>query len=107
MIKKILCGLVLFFICAGGVKAITPEELNQRIKEATDVIEQCELRLKELNPTLTNLFLKERTNDEGHDAEIALRAMFPKQYMDYIVAKSELDSLLYTQYLIFVNGKAE
>lgn len=107
MIKKILYSLILFLLCSWSVIAITPQEIQEQIKYALEIVRQAELRLKELNPELTNIWITERTNEEGHDADITLRRLYPKEYNEYIAAKSILDDLLYTQYLIFVNGKPQ
>lgn len=105
--KKVICTLAAILICLGCVSAITPEELHEQIRYAIVLVRQAEQRLRLKNPELTNSFIKERTNDEGHEAEIMLRRLYPKEYMEYLEAHSNLDSLLYTQYLMFANGKAE
>lgn len=89
------------------VKAITPEEIHEQIRYAIVLLRQAEQRLRLKNPELTNTFILERTNDDGHDAEVMLRRLYPKEYSEYINAKSTLDDLLYTQYLMFANGKPE
>ena len=104
---RIVCTWVALCLCCGSVGAITPEEIHEQIRYAIVLVRQAEQRLRLKNPELTNSFIKERTNDEGHDAEVALRRLFPKEYMEYLEAKSNLDSLLYIQYLMFVNGKAQ
>lgn len=105
--RRVFCTLIAILICLGSVAAITPEELHEQIKYAIVLVRQAEQRLRLKNPELTNTFIKERTNDEGHDAEVTIRRLYPKEYTEYIAAKSILDDLLYTQYLMFVNGKAE
>lgn len=109
IIKKIFSYLIVvaILICFGGATAITPEEIKEQIKYAVENLNQCELKLKLRAPRLTEIWITEKTNDEGHAAEVELRRLYPKEYMDYIVARSDLDDLLYTQYLIFANGKAE
>jgi len=103
--KSIICTLAAILICLGGVAAITPEEIHEQIRYAIVLVRQAEQRLRLKNPELTNTFIKERTNDEGHEAETTLRRLYPKEYTEYIAAKSILDDLLYTQYLMFANGK--
>lgn len=105
--RKIICTLTAFLLCLGAVSAITPTELQEQIQRALETIRQAELKLRLRAPHLTDIWIKEKTNDEGHAAELELRRLYPKEYMDYIVARSDLDDLLYTQYLIFANGKAE
>ena len=105
--KSIICTLVAILICFGGVAAITPEEIHQQIQDAIEILRQTELKLKLRAPRLAEIWITERTNDEGHAAEVELRRLYPKEYMDYIVAQSNLDDLLYTQYLIFANGKPQ
>jgi hypothetical protein len=107
MLKKILALVAVLFMCCGGASAITPEEIHEQIQYAVEIVRQAELRLKRLAPRLTDIWITERTNDEGHAAEVELRRLYPKEYMEYIVARSNLDDLLYTQYLMFANGKAE
>lgn len=107
MVKKIICILAAVLICVGCVKAMTPEELNKQIKDAFITLQQAELKLKLRAPRLADFWIRERTNDEGHAAEMEIRRLFPKEYKEYIDARSDLDDLLYTQYLMFVNGKAE
>lgn len=85
-------------------EAITPEEIHEQIRYAIVLVRQAEQRLRLKNPELTNTFIKERTNDDGHDAEVMLRNLFPREYAEYIDAKSVLDDLLYTQFLMFANG---
>lgn len=105
--KRVVCTWVALCLCFGSISAIKPEEIQEQIKYALEIVRQTELRLKELNPELTNIWITERTNEEGHRAEVELRNLYPREYMAYLAAKSNLDDLLYTQYLIFVNGKAE
>ena len=108
MIKRIFGAIIAILLCAGSVTtAITPEEIHEQIKYAIVLLRQAEQRLRLKNPELTNTFIKERTNDDGHDAEVMLRNLFPKEYSEYITARSVLDDLLYTQYLMFANGKPE
>ena len=105
--RKIICTLTVFLLCFGSVNAITPAEVQEQIQRALETIKQAELKLRLRAPHLTDIWIREKTNDEGHAAEVELRRLYPKEYMDYIVARSDLDDLLYTQYLIFVNGKAK
>lgn len=105
--RKVFCTLAVIPICIWGVKSITPEELEKKISHAQTVFDAAELKLKLRAPRLTDFWLREKTNEEGHKAELEIRRLHPKEYMDYITAKIDLDDLLYTQYLIFVNGKAE
>lgn len=107
MIKKILYSLILFLLFSWSVSAITPQEIQEQINYALQILRQAELNLQKLDPTLAHLLFTERTNDDGHDAEVTIRTLYPKEYMEYLEAKANLDDLLYTQYLIFVNGKAE
>ena len=104
---RIVCTLIALCLCCGSVGAITPEEIHEQIRYAIVLVRQAEQRLRLKNPELTNTFIKERTNDEGHDAEVTLRRLYPKEYTEYIAAKSILDDLLYTQYLMFANGKPQ
>lgn len=107
LMKRIICILFTWICMCCAVHAITPQEIHEQIQYAIILLRQAEQRLKLRNPELTNTFIMERTNDDGHDAEVELRRLYPAEYMEYIDAKSNLDSLLYTQYLIFVNGKPE
>ena len=102
--KSIICTLVAILICLGGVAAITPEEINEQIRYAYNLVKHTELVLMLRAPRLTELWLREKTNDEGHEAEIELRRLYPQEYMDYVSAKVDLDDLLYTQFLMFANG---
>ena len=103
MLKKIIGFLVFFWLLSVQVLAITPQELDEQIHHAQDNLQRAELQLRLRAPNLSELWLKEFTNDDGHDAEVEIRRLFPKEYMDYITAKIDLDDLLYTQYLMFVN----
>lgn len=107
MIRKIFISLLSFILSSWSVSAITPQEIQEQIKYALQILRQAELKLKELDPTLAHLLFTERTNEDGHDAEVTIRTLYPKEYMEYLEAKANLDDLLYTQYLIFANGKAE
>ena len=107
LMKRIICILFTWICMCYAVHAITPQEIHEQIQYAIILLRKAERRLKLKNPELTNTFIKERTNDDGHDAEVELRRLYPAEYMAYIEAKSNLDSLLYTQYLIFANGKSE
>ena len=105
--RRVFCTLIAILICLGSVAAITPEELHEQIKYAYNLVKHTELVLMLRAPRLTELWLREKTNDEGHEAEIELRRLYPQEYMDYVSAKVDLDDLLYTQFLMFANGKAE
>lgn len=107
MIRKIFIALLSFILSSWSVSAINPQEIQEQINYALQILRQAELKLKELDHTLANLLFTEHTNDDGHDAEVTIRTLYPKEYMDYLEAKANLDDLLYTQYLIFANGKAE
>ena len=107
LFKRIFCTFLAVFFCVGTAKSITPDELHEQIKQAYIDVKQAELRLKLKAPHLTEFWIRENTNEEGHKAELELRRLYPKEYMDYITAKIDLDDLLYTQYLMFANGKAE
>lgn len=107
MLLILLSAQLLILSTQCPAEAITPEEIHEQIKYAIVLLRQAEHRLRLKNPELTNTFIKERTNDDGHDAEVTLRRLYPKEYTEYIAAKSILDDLLYTQYLMFANGKAE
>lgn len=104
MFKKIISCILFSVMLSSQVLSITPEEIHEQIRYAIVLLRQAEQRLRLKNPELTNTFIIESTNDEGHDAEVMLRGLYPKEYMEYIEAKSNLDSLLYTQYLMFANG---
>lgn len=112
MFKKImlfilLSAQLLIISAQCPAESITPEEIHEQIKYAIVLVRQAEQRLRLKNPELTNTFILERTNDDGHDAEVMLRRLYPKEYSEYINAKSALDDLLYTQYLMFANVKPE
>lgn len=104
---RIVCTLMALCLCCGSVGAITPEEINEQIRYAYNLVKHTELVLMLRAPRLTELWLREKTNDEGHEAEIELRRLYPQEYMDYVSAKVDLDDLLYTQFLMFANGKAQ
>ena len=107
MIRKIFIALMLFILSSWSVSAINPQEIQEQIKYALQILRQTQLNLQKLDPTLAHIFFTEYTNDKGHDAEVTIRTLYPKEYMEYLEAKSNLDDLLYTKYLIFANGKAE
>lgn len=103
VIIRIVCTLIALCLCCGSVGAITPEELHEQIKQAYIEVKQAELRLKLKAPHLTEFWIRENTNEEGHKAELEIRLLYPKEYMEYISAKIDLDDLLYTQFLMFAN----
>lgn len=104
MAKRLLAVIVVILMCIGGAKALTPEELHQQIQYALEGVRQAELKLKQKAPRLADIWIKEKTNEEGHKAEVTLRQLYPKEYMEYLIARSNLDDLLYTQFLMFANG---
>ena len=107
VLKKIICTLAAFLLCLGAANAMTPAEVQEQIQRALEVVKRAEMKLRLRAPRLTDIWIKEKTNDEGHAAEVELRRLYPQEYMEYIAARANLDDLLYTQYLIFANGKAE
>lgn len=109
MFKKImlfilLSAQLLILSAQCPAEAITPEEIHEQIQRAYENLQRAELRLKLRAPHLADFWMKEFTNEDGHQAELELRRLYPKEYNEYVSAKIDLDDLLYTQFLMFANG---
>lgn len=104
MIKKIISYVILMAMLSIQSVAITQQELDEQIQRAYMNLQRAELKLKLRAPRLADFWMKEFTNEEGHQAELELRRMYPKEYNEYVSAKIDLDDLLYTQFLMFANG---
>jgi hypothetical protein len=104
MIKKIISYVILMAMLSIQSVAITQQELGEQIQRAYMNLQRAELKLKLRAPHLADFWMKEFTNEDGHQAELELRRMYPKEYHEYVSAKIDLDDLLYTQFLMFANG---
>lgn len=104
MIKKIISYIILMAMLSIQATALTPQELQEQIQIAYSNLQKAELRLKLRAPHLADFWMKEFTNEDGHQAELELRRLYPKEYNEYLSAKIDLDDLLYTQFLMFANG---
>lgn len=104
MIKKIISYIILMAMLSIQSVAITQQELGEQIQRAYMNLQRAELKLKLRAPHLADFWMKEFTNEDGHQAELELRRLYPKEYNEYVSAKIDLDDLLYTQFLMFANG---
>lgn len=99
----IILGVILSCICVFKVKADDLEELNKAITAAQIKFDEANLALKNTNEELYFDFINFMWSDKFQRAEKILREQFPKEYYEYITAKSSLDELLYLSFTVKFN----
>lgn len=115
MIKKItkfiLGTIACFTMCCAGfvVHAMNNNDIDKQIYYAQKALDVAEKELSSRDIATFLIYKQNPFSEDGHLAEITLREKYPAEYSRYIQAKTDLDDLLYLQFVIMSNqiGKVE
>lgn len=115
MIKKItkfiLGTVACFTMCCAGfvVHAMDNNDIDKQIYHAQKILAASEKELSSRDMATFLIYKHNPFSEDGHLAEITLREKYPAEYSKYIQAKTNLDDLLYLQFVIMANqiGKDE
>lgn len=101
-----LVGLILlFFATSVRTKAMNSEiDLNRTIMIVKRELETAENILIKKDKVLFEIYKNNPFSESGHMAELELRRRYPEEYSRYIEAKSYLDDLYYSRFLIIANN---
>lgn len=102
--KKILAVLAtLFLISIPNAKAYGIEDLEKEITEAEDKFSMYQSELYLANKDEFIVFIEQPWTEEFQRAEKILRENHPKEYWNYVEAKSRLDTLREVIYTATMN----
>lgn len=115
MIKKItkfiLGTIACFTLCCSGfvMHAMNNNDIDKQIYHAQKILAVAEKELSSRDMSTFSIYKHNPFSEDGHLAEITLREKYPAEYSRYIQAKTDLDDLLYLQFVIISNqiGKVE
>lgn len=107
-ITLLIFSIVFFFAVGIKTRAMDiPERQNEDINRTIVIVrrelETAEKILMQKNKALFEIYKNNPFSESGHVAEIELRRYYPKEYNRYIEAKSYLDDLYYSRFLIIAN----
>lgn len=100
-----LVGLIVLFFATGvRTKAMNSEiDLNRTIMIVKRELETTENILIKKDKVLFEIYKNNPFSESGHMAELELRRRYSEEYNRYIEAKSYLDDLYYSRFLIIAN----
>ena len=105
IIKTILTILlfVTIFAVPASTKAMNNTDIDKQIYHAQKILAVAEKELSSRDMATFSIYKHNPFSEDGHLAEITLREKYPAEYSRYIQAKTNLDDLLYLQFVIMAN----
>lgn len=101
VITLVVAIMMLFVI---NISAMKPLPINEQIICAQKKLETAEAELSTKNLELFLTYKHSLYPEITFRAETKLRERYPKEYWEYIKARTSLDDLRYMQFLMLANG---